>query len=146
MFCVTQLLSLQHCVSHVLCVQCSMCGGVYSTVYSTCCVCSAVCAAVCTALCISRVVCTVQYVRRCVQHCVSHVLCVQCSMCGGVYSQRSALLRHLASRHHQAPDGAPLTTSLTCSHCPFTTLAKHLMTAHVSSRVCVYIYIYIHSI
>lgn len=58
----------------------------------------------------------------------------KCESCPVMYSQKFNLIKHLASKHQCDADGRPLTQSLSCPYCAFTTLADYKLKAHIVRR------------
>ncbi|KAG7172889.1 serine-rich adhesin for platelets-like [Homarus americanus] len=58
----------------------------------------------------------------------------KCECCPVMYSQKFNLIKHLASKHQRDAEGRPLTQSLSCPECAFTTLADYKLKAHTVRR------------
>nr|XP_045604201.1 uncharacterized threonine-rich GPI-anchored glycoprotein PJ4664.02-like [Procambarus clarkii]XP_045604202.1 uncharacterized threonine-rich GPI-anchored glycoprotein PJ4664.02-like [Procambarus clarkii]XP_045604203.1 uncharacterized threonine-rich GPI-anchored glycoprotein PJ4664.02-like [Procambarus clarkii]XP_045604204.1 uncharacterized threonine-rich GPI-anchored glycoprotein PJ4664.02-like [Procambarus clarkii] len=58
----------------------------------------------------------------------------KCESCPVMYSQKFNLTKHLASKHQRDANGRPLTQSLSCPYCAFTTLADYKLKAHIVRR------------
>ena len=61
------------------------------------------------------------------------IILLQCEMCSNRYLQKLNLIKHLASVHKLGSDRQPLTTTLYCTQCSFTTLAHHKLKNHMVS-------------
>ncbi|XP_063885174.1 uncharacterized protein LOC135113664 [Scylla paramamosain] len=66
-------------------------------------------------------------------HCGEEVM-YKCGFCPMMYSQKFNLVKHLASKHQRDPEGQPLTKTLQCPQCAFTTLADYKLKAHIIRR------------